>query len=704
MGRKRDQREDDSGEADMSKRMKKQQQQQQKQQQQRAIDESFNISEVNDEDDSEMHLDELERVERLLSEFVEQKIPLPQSWKESALTRVLAHEREEDEEADESEVVENMNETYKSHVADALIAAHGLLSDNPVVVGSEEEKSVLQSHGSSPTEFQFRQYQSLRYETNIIADILDDVEQGGDLLKKLLDALELYESFESGQGEDSKEEEGDNKEKAEIAAALRKMATAFVKASLLQTEFALENGYANGTQESAQLLTERVINVLQKDDKDSKVVKIRETRTAIKVIALDMCALAFGLQRKSGQAIDVKKAIEHVTTAIALDGSFPYSLEIRAQIYISEKQFDKALEDASKAVEFNKIDSRSLSLRGSLYADHLKQYDKALEDFAKGIALDRHSERFSTCQLKRVALYWNHLNNTERAVVDLIDVTDDSEETDDVDAAEAFLKQELKFEEDSKKPYKALFDAVLAHKRIDAEKAMQILNDASKDLQGDKVAMSLVHFLRGMVHSNLMNQHEEALKEFDKALEGDHLATETTLNMLNSKGVLLSDGVKKPKEALKVLDHAISLIEKEKIKGQIARDTYANKANIYLNDLKKPAEAVELFERSSAAMDHGDAYMNYIIGMVYDEELDNAKKALEYYNKAIELDGSKAEYYSARAELYREKLDDEELAEKDEAVAILLRQSEDDDGDEILFMGDDEIDLDDDDDDDDDEE
>lgn len=687
MGHKRQQREDDSGEADMSKRMKKQQQQQQKQ---RAVDESFNISEVDDEDDSEMHLDELERVERLLSEFVEQKIPLPQSWKESALKRVLAHEREEDEEADEAEVVENMNETYKSHVADALIAAHGLLSDNPVVVGSEEEKSVLQSHGSSPTEFQFRQYQSLRYETNIIVDILDDVEQGGDLLKKLLDALELYASFQSGQEED--------KEKAENAAVLRKMATAFVKASLLQTEFALENGCANGAQESADLLTERVIDELHKDDKDGKIVKVRETRTAIKVIALDMCALALGLHRKSGHAIDVKKAIEHVTTAIALDGSFPHSLEIRAQIYIAEKQFDKALEDATRAVEFNKIDSRSLSLRGSLYADHLKQFDKALEDFTKGIALDRHSERFSTCQLKRVALYWNHLNNTERAVVDLIDVTDDSEESDDVDAAEAFLKQELKFEEDSKKAYKALFDAVLAHKRIDAEKAMQILNDASKDLQHDKVAMSLVHFLRGMVHSNLMNQHEEALKEFDKALEGDHLATETTLNMLNSKGVLLSDGVKKPEEALKVLDHAISLIEKEKIKGQIARDTFANKANIYLNDLKKPAEAVKLFERSSAAMDHNDAYMNYIIGMVYDEELDNAKKALEYYSKAIELDGSKAEYYSARAELYREKLDDEELAEKDEAVAILLRHSEDDDGDEILFMGDDDIDVDEDDD------
>ena len=94
------------------------------------------------------------------------------------------------------------------------------------------------------------------------------------------------------------------------------------------------------------------------------------------------------------------KALQDLTTAIALKPQEAYYYENRGHIYFDSKQYEIAIADYSKAIELELDEASYYIIRGSAYY-YLQQYNVAIADYNKAIELDGDVPNYygNLCQL-----------------------------------------------------------------------------------------------------------------------------------------------------------------------------------------------------------------------------------------------------------------------------------------------------------------
>jgi tetratricopeptide (TPR) repeat protein len=88
-----------------------------------------------------------------------------------------------------------------------------------------------------------------------------------------------------------------------------------------------------------------------------------------------------------GKLKQYKRAIEDYSKAIELDLKFADAYNNRGNAYDELKQYKRAIEDYNKAIELNPTYAMAYYNRGNAYGK-LKQHEKAIEDYSKAIELD----------------------------------------------------------------------------------------------------------------------------------------------------------------------------------------------------------------------------------------------------------------------------------------------------------------------------
>jgi tetratricopeptide (TPR) repeat protein len=286
----------------------------------------------------------------------------------------------------------------------------------------------------------------------------------------------------------------------------------------------------------------------------------------------------------------------------------------RGSNYHELKQYERAIEDYSRAMELNPKCATAYTNRGVTYAK-LKQHEKAIGDYNKAIEMNpEYADAYNNRGLS-----YAKLKQHEKAIED--------------------YGKAIEMNPNFAKPYNNR--SITYHELRQYETAIE---DCSKAIElNPKYAKA--YYNRGNAYYEL-NQYERAIEDYSKAIELNPNFAEAYIN----RGI----GYRKSKQhemAIEDFNRGIKLMEldPELALAYIYRgEAYLglNQYEMAIEDYNKAIELKEDLPDNGAMAYNGRGYA-YVALKQYN-------KALEDFNKAIELDPNPAVVYYNRGNAYYE--------------------------------------------------
>jgi tetratricopeptide (TPR) repeat protein len=336
------------------------------------------------------------------------------------------------------------------------------------------------------------------------------------------------------------------------------------------------------------------------------------------------------------------KVIENLTKAIELNPNEAAAYNNRGNTYSDKKEYDKAIADYNEAIELNPNYAAAYNNRGSAYYDKT-EYDKAIADCNKAIELD---PKYATAYNNRGNAYRNK-KKYDHAIADY----NKAIELNPKDAA-AYNNRGNTYS-DKKEYDKAIADynkaieldlkyVVAYYNRGSAyydqkeyDKAIADYNKAIEFNPKDAAAYNN----RGSAYCN-KKEYDKAIADYNKAIE----LNPKDAGAYNNRGNAYSDK-KEYDQAIADYNKAIELDLKYVAAYNNRGSTYYDKKE-YDQAIADYNKAIELDPKYAAAYcNRGNAYS-------YKKEYD---QAIVDYNKAIELDPKYAAAYCNRGNAYSDK-------------------------------------------------
>jgi len=344
-------------------------------------------------------------------------------------------------------------------------------------------------------------------------------------------------------------------------------------------------------------------------DAKEKDVAVREFEEALRLEPTHYWSLI-----KLGQSFndlgegpaDFAAAVAVYTGCIMKRPDYAPAYLYRAKAHRHLKQYEKSLQDHSKAIELDPKDARSWTGRGAIYCDDLAHYDKALADFNKAIELD---PKYAVAWHNRGVAY-KRLRQYDKALIDgskAIDL--------DPRMALAWASRGLAYS--------------MLHQYDEA------LADYSKAIDLDPKD-AVAWYNRGTAYNDL-HQYEKALADFKKAIELDPRMVKAWIN----RGIAYND-LHQYEKALADLNKAIDL-DPRRAAAWTNRGIAYNDLCQYEKAIADYSKAIELDPKHVPAWhNRGNSYKG----------LHRYDKALADLNMAIELDPGLAVAWNTRGNAY----------------------------------------------------
>ena len=345
---------------------------------------------------------------------------------------------------------------------------------------------------------------------------------------------------------------------------------------------------------------------------------------------------------------DYEKALEYINKAIEMVPEEPVYYGNRAFLYyfnLNEKE--KALADFTKTIELDPEDAERYYERGYYYYENEEEWELALADYKKAQELDPVGN-----YLFRLAYVVHLLDRYETALsyyMQNIEKFGGSGDT--------YNNMSLIYRDDLK----------------DYEKALEYINKAIEMVPED----ALYYNNRAVIYHYNLNEKEKALADYNKAVELDPedsyyldqradfyedekewelaLADNIKSNQLEPNSTSSYHGISYNKIKLKqfqgAIDNYLNALNLENLENDdkyYLLKTIGATYNFGLNDFKNSKKYLE--DAIDLNAENSDAYLE--MGDLFAKNSEN-KKALEYYNKAIEVDSTDIPIYYRSIFYYR---------------------------------------------------
>ena len=302
-----------------------------------------------------------------------------------------------------------------------------------------------------------------------------------------------------------------------------------------------------------------------------------------------------------------ERAIEDFSKAIELNPNLADGYYNRGFTYHELKQYERAIEDYNKAIELNPKYAVAYNNRRNAYGE-IKEHERAIEDYNKAIELN---PKYAVAYNNRGNAY-HELKQYERAIED--------------------YNKAIELNPNLADAYNNRGGAYGRLKQY--EKAIE---DFSKAIElNPKYAGA--YYNRGVAYREI-KQHERAIEDYNKAIELNPKDADAYNNRGNAYGEL-----KEHERAIEDYNKAIELNPKDAV-------AYNNRGNAY-GELKQYEKAIEDFSKAIERNPNlAGAYNNR--GNAH-RELKQHEKAIEDFSKAIELNPNLAGAYNNRGNAHRE--------------------------------------------------
>ena len=380
-------------------------------------------------------------------------------------------------------------------------------------------------------------------------------------------------------------------------------------------------------------------------------------------------------------------ALLDYTKAIDYDNSNADKYSDRALFYYEQKEYNKSIVDFTRATELDPDDSENWRMLGYVYQNGIKDYEKALDYYEKSLEVDStyvlsiNSRALIYVEQKKYDLA---IKEYERGIA--------LKEIDPKGAAYCYSNRAEQYER-LREYDKALadYDSAIV---LQPENADRYYNRALFYYEQKEYNKSIVDFTRateldpddsenwrmlGYVYKNGIKDYEKALDYYEKSLEVDS----TYVNSINSKALIYVEQ-KKYDLAIKEYERGIALKE---IDPEGAAYCYSNRAEQYerLREYDKaladydsaivlqPENADRYYNRAwfyyeqkeynmsivdfteATELDPDDSENWRMLGYVYKNGIKDYEKALDYYEKSLEVDSTYVLSINNKANIYVEQ-------------------------------------------------
>ena len=383
---------------------------------------------------------------------------------------------------------------------------------------------------------------------------------------------------------------------------------------------------------------------------------------------------------------DYDKALKDYTKSVSLDSKNEEQYYFRARFYRKVlKNYDKALIDLDKAININPNYVDAYYEKTFLYFD-LKDYDSVLPALLKLIEIEENDGGFAS------RTTYNNIGNRYRNRA-YNSVTKNYLDSDSNLAIEYFKKSiavdsmyttalynlavTYEYNFDDKKTAEKYYD-----------KAIQVAESLDKDNE------SLFRISKPYLNKAMFNQrrydYKNAIKNYNKAAEINNkewAAYYGIGNMLSTESVYMNnDGVKTDHlNAIYNYNKAITAIEKNKVALsssefiRVKSMVYRKMATVLYLKLELYDKAIEYYNKATEV--NPQDYLSYLYKSdIYSEQFDDNDKAIKELSTIISFDLSNknidmSKVYYERAQIYDLHLNDFGKALKDYSKAIELHNS-----------------------------
>ena len=364
-------------------------------------------------------------------------------------------------------------------------------------------------------------------------------------------------------------------------------------------------------------------------------------------------------------------------------GEDPATFNNMALIYRMDlKDYEKALEYFNKAIEMEKFDAMYYNNRAYLYYFNLNEKEKALADFTKSIELAPEDAEY---YYDRAYYFYEEEEEWELALADYkkaqqLNPDGDyffrlayvADLLDQYENALSYYMQNIEKFGGSGETYNNMA-LIYRYDLKEYEKALEYINKAIEMVPED----ALYYNNRAIMYHYNLNEKEKALADYNKAVElapedsyyldqrADFyedekewelaLADNIKSNQLEPNSTSSYHGISYNKIKLKqfqgAIDNYLNALNLENLENDdkyYLLKTIGATYNFGLNDFKNSKKYLE--DAIDLNAENSDAYLE--MGDLFAKNSEN-KKALEYYNKAIEVDSTDTPIYYRSIFYYR---------------------------------------------------
>ena len=344
----------------------------------------------------------------------------------------------------------------------------------------------------------------------------------------------------------------------------------------------------------------------------------------------------------------------------------------------------KGLEYVTLMLNKNPIDKEAVKLAGELY-EKLENYDEALEYINLSIELDPNYGKSNRYVAKGYFLN-EYFDNEEEALINYnkaIELDPERansyywrglfyEEKENFDLAVADYNKAIELDPTESNPY---FRIAYVYDELEQyERSLNIYFEYIEKFSDSDNEI-------GGIYNNIALIYELNLENINKAIEYYDLGIkENDARSIRNKAELLYNKLDKTEEALELLNLAIELEPENNFNYYARADYYSNQENwlMALDDYKKSSELNPESSRVLFRIGYVygmleeydlelSVYLQYVerfgpdsgaynnMALIYEQNLENYEKAMEYYDLSIELNDIYA--YRNKAELLYRTLD-----------------------------------------------
>jgi len=223
-------------------------------------------------------------------------------------------------------------------------------------------------------------------------------------------------------------------------------------------------------------------------------------------------------------------ALNYINSFISGNPNIPEAYVVRSEVHRSMGNFQKALDDAEKAIKINPEEAATYTNRAIVYLD-MKEFQKAISDCTKSIELMTNDGYESYCPYYNRGLAYMNIGETAKALDDFNKVIDL-----DPEYAQAYFKRGLLYAESGNYINEALEDfneAIELDENFAAAYGNrgniylklgnfhQAINDSTKSIDlmtGDEEEFYMAYYNRGLAYVNL-GELEKALEDYSIVIE-----------------------------------------------------------------------------------------------------------------------------------------------------------------------------------------